>query len=124
MTDQAPAQPKTYAGGCQCGAVSFEADSTLEMLIECNCSRCRRLGSILTFVQPDQFRLLKGEGDLQTFEFNSHKIEHRFCRTCGIEPFARGETPRGDKMVAVNVRCLEGVDVWSLEPKQVDGASF
>jgi hypothetical protein len=117
-------ESKTYAGGCQCGAVRYEVETGLQPLIECNCSRCRRVGSILTFVTPDQFRLLAGEDAQTRFEFNTHKIEHLFCSTCGVQSFSRGRNPKGDEMVAINVRCLDGVDAWSLQPQQVDGASF
>jgi hypothetical protein len=31
--------------------------------------------------------------------------------------------PDGTKMAAVNVRCLEGVDLDAIKPRQVDGRS-
>ena len=59
-----------------------------------------------------QFKLLSGEADLTKFEFNRHMIEHQFCSTCGIQSFAIGTHPKsGDKMAAINVRCLDGIDV-------------
>lgn len=117
------AETKTYQGGCQCGAVAYEVDTALEPLIECNCSRCKPLGSILTFVPAGQFRLLAGEDAATDYQFNHHAIHHLFCRTCGIQSFARGQTPNGEEMVAINVRCLEGVDPWTLETQKVDGAN-
>jgi hypothetical protein len=117
------AEAKTYAGGCQCGAVRFEVETALEPLIECNCSRCRRIGSILTFVPAAAFRLEAGEGQTTQFQFNHHRIHHRFCQTCGVQSFAEGKGPDGSDMVAINVRCLEGVDPWTLETQKYDGAS-
>jgi len=38
---------KTYTGSCQCGAVRYEVAADIEKVISCNCSRCRRLGSLL-----------------------------------------------------------------------------
>ncbi len=46
---------------------------------------------------------------------------HLFCSTCGTQSFARGQKPDGTKMVAVNVRCLDGVDVSTLSPQHFDG---
>ncbi|MER2533603.1 MAG: GFA family protein [Rhizobiaceae bacterium] len=115
---------KAYKGGCQCGAVRYEATVDLDQLVACNCSRCGKLGSILTFTAEDQFDLKSGGESLTDYLFNKHVIHHMFCKVCGIESFARGTAPDGRKMIAVNARCLDGVDVHTLKPKQIDGRSF
>lgn len=113
-----------YSGGCHCGAVAFEAELDLDQTLECNCSRCRRLGSILAFTSADKFTLLKGEAQLTDFQFNKHIIHHLFCKTCGVQSFSRGVNPKGEAMAAVNVRCLDGVDLGQLSPRQWDGAKM
>ncbi|HEX9875529.1 MAG TPA: GFA family protein [Gammaproteobacteria bacterium] len=113
-----------YKGGCQCGAVVYEADIDLDKTVTCNCSRCQRLGSVLAFTPRDNFTLLCGEDDLTEYLFNRKKIRHLFCRTCGIESFAYGQMPDGSPIAAVNVNCLEGVEPRSLQPKHVDGRSY
>lgn len=115
---------QTYSGSCQCGAVRYEVEADLDQTMSCNCSRCGRLGSILTFAPKDSFRLVSGEGSMSEYLFNKHAIHHRFCTTCGIQTFAEATGRDGREMVAVNVRCLEGVDPDSLSPKKVDGRSF
>ncbi|WP_313613205.1 GFA family protein [Agrobacterium sp.] len=112
-----------YHGSCQCGAVSFETDADLDNTVVCNCSRCKRLGSVLTFVPKDQFNLVSGEQNLSEYLFNKHKIHHLFCATCGIESFAYADAPDGTPMVAVNANCLDGVDARALSPQAYDGAS-
>jgi hypothetical protein len=111
----------TYSGGCHCGKVRFEATTDPGQAIACNCSICQKHGLMLTFVGEAQFKLLSGEGELSDYQFNKHVIHHRFCRSCGVEPFARGAMPDGTPMIAVNVRCLDGVDVSTLNPKPFDG---
>jgi hypothetical protein len=113
-----------YAGGCQCGAVRYEVDCSLDDPVACNCSRCQKLGAILVFAPREAFRLLKGEDALSEYRFNHKVIQHLFCRTCGIESFAYGEMPDGTRMVAVNVNCLDGVEPRALSPRLVDGRSF
>ncbi len=115
---------RTYEGGCQCGAVRFRVDTDLDATFACNCSRCGRLGSILSFTGVDDFDLLSGADALSEYRFNQHRIAHLFCSTCGIESFARGARPDGTEMVAVNARCLDGVDPQALTPKFIDGRSF
>lgn len=115
---------KTYAGGCHCGRVRFEATTDLAQVVACNCSICSKHGLTLTFVGAPEFSLRDGEGDLAEYQFNKHVIAHQFCRICGVESFARGKQPDGREMVAVNARCLDGVDITTLDPKPFDGRSL
>ena len=113
-----------YAGGCQCGKVRYEVSAEIGEVMSCNCSRCGRLGSLLTFVPARDFKLLSGETAMTEYRFNKHLIHHLFCSTCGIQSFARGKGPDGAEMVSINVRCLDGVDVDSLKVKKFDGRSL
>jgi hypothetical protein len=112
-----------YHGGCQCGAVRYEVDADLDRTITCNCSRCQKLGSVLTFTPADRFTLLSGEQYLTEYLFNKHAIRHLFCKVCGIESFARGAMPDGSPMVAVNANCLDGVKPRELKSHHYDGRS-
>ena len=116
--------PQTYTGGCQCGKVRYQVELELGEVIACNCSRCGRLGSLLAFSPTANFKLESGQDALTEFQFNRHLIKHYFCSTCGIQSFAQGKRPDGAAMAAVNVRCLDNVDVDSLRVKKVDGKSF
>jgi hypothetical protein len=117
-------EAKTYSGGCQCGAIRYEAKITLEKVVTCNCSRCQKLGSILAFIPAADFNLLYGADDLQHFTFNTHKIDHTFCKGCGIQSFARAKAPDGTDTVAINTRCLEDVDISKLTIIHYDGKSI
>lgn len=114
----------TYTGGCHCGAVRFSVNmEELKSGITCNCSLCEKRGSILTFVPSAQFTLTSGESELTDYQFNKKVIHHLFCKTCGILPFGRGVGPDGSEMVAVNLRCIDGVDLASLALTEYDGKS-
>ena len=110
-------------GSCHCGAVAIEVDMSLDGLIECNCSHCYRKGFVLGFVEPDAFRL-KADGPQTEYQFNQHHIRHRFCETCGVQTFARGTSPDGKEMVAINVRTLTDLEPWSWTAQLVDGRSY
>ena len=114
-----------YQGSCHCGAVAFSVDGDVPgKAMSCNCSHCRRKGFLLTFVPADTFRLEKGADALTSYFFYKHNIEHQFCKTCGAQAFAEGKMPDGSKMQAINLRCVDGVDLDALEIQKVDGASF
>ncbi|MGZ9098988.1 MAG: GFA family protein [Brevundimonas sp.] len=117
------AHVKTHGGSCRCGSVAYQVETDLRGLIECNCSHCYRKGLVLAFVEPDAFRLT-AHGPQTEYLFNTHKITHLFCDTCGVQAFARGETADGAPMVAVNVRTLTDIEPFSWTAQRVDGRSF
>ncbi len=110
-----------YSGGCQCGAVRYEVTADIGEVASCNCSRCSKLGWLLIFVPPEDFKLTSGADAVTDFQFHKRNIHHVFCSTCGIESYARGRAPNGATKYAVNVRCLDGVDPDSFKVKKVDG---
>jgi hypothetical protein len=113
-----------YTGGCHCGKVRFEVKADLGAPVyACNCSICGKKGALLTFVGPSDFKLLSGEEALTKYQFNKKVIDHFFCSTCGVTTFARGKKPDGTAMIALNARCLDGVDPLKLSVTHVDGAS-
>jgi hypothetical protein len=118
------AETKTYTGSCHCGQVAYEADADLSQVISCNCSICRKRGAVLAFIAEDSFRLKSGGDALTDYQFNRKVIHHMFCPTCGVGAFARGIRPDGAKMIALNVRCLDGVDLDALKVQKFDGASL
>lgn len=75
-------------GGCQCGKVTYEADSTISDLSHCHCSMCRKLhgAAFATFasVAGESFRWSEGEDILRTYA-SSDKIDRKFCSNCGSQ---------------------------------------
>jgi hypothetical protein len=118
------AEAKTYAGGCHCGAVRYRVTAKLDSAIACNCSICSKTGSMLTFAPATQFELLSGQEFITDYQFGKKKIHHLFCSRCGIRSFARGVAPTGGEVVAVNVRCLDGVDLGAIPLRPFDGKSL
>lgn len=110
-----------YQGSCHCGNVAFDVEGEIKGVISCNCSMCARAGWLLWFVPPDKFTLKTPASALGSYEFNKHVIHHKFCPTCGIKPFSEGVGPDGKPMLAINVRCLEGVDIAGLDVHPYNG---
>ena len=113
-----------HQGSCHCGKISFEVEGELNGAMACNCSMCSRKGSLLWFVPREQFRLLTSENDLGTYTFNKHVIKHRFCRTCGIHPYGEGADAKGNQTAAINIRCLEGIELDKVPVQHFDGRSL
>jgi hypothetical protein len=113
-----------YRGSCHCGKVAFEVEGEIEQVTECNCSICSRRGSLHWFVPRENLQLQTPEGNLSDYTFGEKTIHHYFCPVCGIHLFGEGVDPKGNRMAAINARCLEDVDVASLGVNHFDGLSL
>lgn len=109
----------THRGGCHCGAVSFEVDAPANLeALECNCSICTMTAFVHLIVPASRFRLLKGEGALTRYTFNTGTARHLFCRHCGVKSFyVPRSNPDG---FSVNVRCLAPETIRSVTTRQFD----
>jgi hypothetical protein len=113
-----------YRGSCHCGRVAFQVEGELTGAMACNCSICSRKGSLLWFVPREQLMLTTSEVNVSTYTFNKHSIKHRFCPHCGIHPYGEGVDPEGKRMAAINIRCLEGVELDAVPIQHFDGRSM
>ena len=111
----------THKGSCHCGAVAYEVDGDIQGVIMCNCSICHRKGAPLWFVGSKQMRFTQGQDALMSYTFNKHTIKHMFCPICGIHTHGEGQDPKGNAIAAINVRCLAGVELESLQITPYDG---
>ena len=113
----------THSGGCHCGRVRFEIEAPAELdVTRCNCSICRMSGHLHLFVSQANFRLLSGEGELQTYTFNTGVAQHHFCRHCGIKSFYVPRShPDG---FSVNAHCLDAATVASISVTEFDGRNW
>ena len=113
-----------HKGSCHCGKVAFEVEGEIKGAMACNCSICSRKGVLMWFVPRSALRLLTPEDAASTYTFNKHVIRHRFCPTCGIHPYGEALDPQGNAMAAVNIRCLEGIDLASIPVQNFDGQAL
>lgn len=131
MTRQATGRAETnpearmkYKGSCHCGKVAFEFEGEIDSALSCNCSICRRKGSLLFFIPRDSLHLLTPDENAATYTFGQHAVRHRFCRSCGIHPYGEAPDPSGNRMAAVNIRCVDGIDPAAVPVQHFDGRSL
>ena len=77
-----------------------------------------------SILAAEPLTITDGAAALSTYTFNKHVIHHQFCPTCGCAPFGFGQGPGGQEMAAINLRCLEDVDLGAIKRKPVDGRSL
>ena len=76
------------------------------------------------FVPRESLKLLTPDENASTYVFNKHVIQHRFCATCGIHPYGEAPDPKGNAMAAINIRCIDGLDLEKIPVQHFDGTGF
>ena len=113
-----------YKGSCHCGAVAFEVEGEIEAAVACNCSICARKGALLWAAPRESLHVTAAEDTMSSYSFNRQAIVHRFCRTCGLHPFAEDAGEAEGRSAYINLRCLEDFDLGAIEVIDFDGRAL
>lgn len=122
---------KNYKGTCHCGRVRFEITADIDHVRVCDCSVCRKRGAINFRVDEADFRLDTPLEELSLYQWGSFTAKDYFCPICGILPFRRPRHPTEAEQSqgvtrfdgwAVNVRCLDEIDIFGLPQKFIYGS--
>lgn len=110
-------------GGCHCGAVEWEALTEDDAIAEsCNCSICAMTGFLHLIVPASRFRLLKGDGDLTAYTFNTGVAKHLFCKVCGVKSYyVPRSNPDG---YSLNLNCMSRTQFRSIKIRPFDGQNW
>ena len=110
-TEIMTAPPRSFDGGCHCGAVAFTFRTARPPERwegrACQCSFCRSHGARSTS-DPDgavAFRIADA-ALLQRYRFGSKRTDFLICRRCGVYVAAVITTPRG-ALATLNVNTLD-----------------
>ncbi|KAJ6657292.1 hypothetical protein lerEdw1_002659 [Lerista edwardsae] len=112
-----------HTGGCHCGAVRFEVWASADLnVFDCNCSICVKKQNKHFIVPAAHFKLLKGADNLTTYTFNTHRAQHTFCKTCGVQSFY---TPRSNPDgYGIAPGCLDEGTVRSITLEPINGKEW
>jgi len=98
---------------CHCKKVVIELNliKGIEDLVRCNCSLCKRRGSIMAKVKLKNLKIKKGQDRLSVYKFGRKRhAEHFFCSICGIYTHHRSYT--NPENYEFNVACIDTVDTF------------
>jgi hypothetical protein len=103
-----------HNASCHCGAVMLELDLP-DGIVDprrCNCSMCRRRGTVVATVAQDGIRVIHGQSMLKMYQFNTRTARHYFCSNCGV--YTHHQRRSNPQEYGYNVGCLEGVNPFEL----------
>lgn len=103
-----------HKASCHCGAVELmlTLPNGIEKPRRCDCSMCRRKGTIMASVAVGNLAVVKGEDVLSLYQFNTKTAKHFFCSVCGI--YTHHQRRSNPNEYGVNAGCLEGVNPFDL----------
>jgi hypothetical protein len=114
---------KNYSGGCHCRKVRFDVTGRPRQGLRVQ---------LLDLRQARRTLGLRATGELRAAGW--HRVagrlpvqpedHHLCCGQCGVGSASQGIAPSGKEMVAVNVRCLDGIDLSALTLTPVDGKKW
>jgi hypothetical protein len=105
---------------CHCGAVKITVDveAAPEQLTSCNCSICRRLGTLWAYYPPTKVRVL---GDTATYCWGDKSLSLHRCVTCGCVTHWVPVDPAYERM-GVNARLMDPALIAGVRVRRIDGA--
>jgi hypothetical protein len=109
------------AASCHCGAVRLEIAEAPATVTDCNCSICRRMGTLWAYYRPDQVRVVPSEGATDTYIWGDRMLYFHRCKTCGnVTHWAAVDTtlPR----MGVNARLMAPAVLAAARLRRLDGA--
>lgn len=103
-----------HRASCHCGAVELLLDLPNGVVNprRCDCSYCRRRGTIVASVPLSGLHVIKGAEHLKVYMFNTHTAKHYFCGICGIHTHHQRRS--NPEQYGYNVGCLEGVNPFAM----------
>ena len=105
---------------CHCKKVVIELKliKGIEDLVRCNCSLCKRRGSIMAKINLKNLKIKKGQDKLSVYKFGRKRhAEHFFCSICGIYTHHRSYT--NPENYEFNVACIDTVDTFKYKDIRV-----
>ena len=107
---------------CHCGALTIEIPEQPTEITNCNCSICRRLGTLWAYYLFDQIRIKGHPENTDTYIQGDRTLKLVRCKTCGCtshwEPLEVKTTSR----IGVNVRNFKPEEIGSARMRLLDGA--
>jgi hypothetical protein len=106
---------------CHCGAVRIAAAAAPEDVNDCNCSICRRLGTLWAYYETGDVNV---SGATDTYRWGDEMIDFHRCRICGCTTHWANAHLGGPDRLGVNARLMAPEVLAAARVRKTDGASM
>jgi hypothetical protein len=110
-------------GSCHCGKVRIAVDTAPGRVTDCNCSICRRYGTLWAYYSPMARVRIVEEVPTQTYQWDDRSITFHRCAECGCVTHWSPADPSRDRM-GLNARLFAPDVLAAAQVEHLDGASY
>lgn len=107
---------------CRCGAVKVEVPRRPRTLTSCNCSICRRYGTLWAYYPATSVRIVAKPKALDRYDWGRKHQDFLRCATCGCIMAWVKKRPTAASRTGVNARNLEPEAIAGARVRRLDGA--
>jgi hypothetical protein len=108
-------------GTCLCGAVQVGAARRPRQVTQCNCSVCRRYGTLWAYYKRSAISITAPPGGLDEYSVRPRGLRFIRCRTCGCMISWDGRGKGRDVRMGLNTRLLDHAAMADVPVKVLDG---
>lgn len=110
-------------GSCHCGAVKQEIDADIpEKLTSCNCSICRRHGSLFAYFPPEKVKITYAPDAVRKYSWGDKGLAFVSCATCNCLSHWESLDPNFTDRMGVSARLFDNIDISKIRVRRFDGA--
>jgi hypothetical protein len=107
-------------GSCLCGAVQVTVAKAPRTVTQCNCSACRRYGTLWAYFRRRAVTIASARGGLVDYSRRRGGLRFRHCATCGcIVSWEHERDPAAT--IGVNARLLDHAAMARVPISVLDG---
>jgi hypothetical protein len=107
---------------CHCGAVAISIPRPPDKVTNCNCSICRRYGTLWGYFEQSEVLVEAAPGATQEYSWGDKSLAFVRCATCGCVTHWRPLASRKSLRMGVNIRAFEPEQIGPVRIRLLDGA--
>jgi hypothetical protein len=110
-------------GTCHCGAVRITIPRKPQRLSSCNCSVCRRYGTLWAYYPARTVRVRAARGATEAYVWGDRSIRFVRCRACGCVTHWEPVRRTADARMGINTRNFDPAVMAAIPVRHFDGAA-
>ena len=108
---------------CHCGAVSVGVPRKPRRLTSCNCSICRRYGTLWAYYKASDVKVTGAGKATHGYSWGDKALRFVRCGKCGCIMHWEATDPAVSNRMGVNARNFEPSAIEGVRVRHLDGAS-
>lgn len=107
---------------CHCGAVEIQIPHAPETITNCDCSICRRYGTLWAYYKASEVRITCAPGATRTYAWGKKALYFVRCNICGCITHWEFIHPKRGCRIGINARNFESAQLGPVRIRRLDGA--